>query len=139
MLDELQDWTHGDGAGRVTLSEAATAVGRVLDDCRAARTCPNGNGPVPKPSPGRGGEARSHSYADRFEVAGRIPYVPHVTLGCFTDRPAARRARRLFSDGLDAIAHETQEERLPLSHVCLYAFTDMATFVCDRYATCERS
>ena len=35
MSDELQDWTHGDGAGRVTLSEAATAVGRVLDDCRA--------------------------------------------------------------------------------------------------------
>ena len=39
MPDDLQDWTqgdgaHGDGAGRVTLSEAAAAVERVLDDCR---------------------------------------------------------------------------------------------------------
>ena len=34
MSDELQDWAQGDGAGRVTLSEAATAVGGVLDDCR---------------------------------------------------------------------------------------------------------
>ena len=35
MSDELQGWAQGDGAGRVTLSEAAAAVGRVLDDCQA--------------------------------------------------------------------------------------------------------
>ena len=35
MPNELQDWAQGDGAGRVTLSEAATAVRCVLDDCQA--------------------------------------------------------------------------------------------------------
>ena len=73
-----------------------------------------------------------HSYADRFGVAVRNPYVPHVTLGYCANRPASRRARRPFGDGLNAIAHKAREERLLLSHVRLYAFTDMATFVCDR-------
>jgi len=73
--------------------------------------------------------ALRHSYADRFGVAGRTPYVPHVTLGYLANRPAARRARRLLGKEAEAIAHEAREERLPLSHVRLYAFTDMATFV----------
>ena len=34
MSDELQDGAQGDGARRVTLSEAAAAAGYVLDDCR---------------------------------------------------------------------------------------------------------
>jgi hypothetical protein len=74
-------------------------------------------------------QALRHSYADRFGVAGLTPYVPHVTLGYFANRPAARRARRLLGKEAEAIAHEPREERLPLSHVRLYAFTGMATFV----------
>jgi len=76
--------------------------------------------------------ALRHSYADRFGVAVRTPYVPHVTLGYFANRPAARRARRLFGDELNAIARAAYKERLPLSRVRLYAFTDMATFMCAR-------
>jgi 2'-5' RNA ligase len=76
--------------------------------------------------------ALRHSYADRFGGAGRMPYVPHVTLGYLANRPAARRARRLLGEEAEAIAREAREERLPLSHVRLYAFTDMATFVCGR-------
>jgi hypothetical protein len=48
------------------------------------------------------------------------------------NRPAARRARRLLGEEAEAIAREAREERLPLSRVRLYAFTDMATFVCGR-------
>ena len=69
------------------------------------------------------------SYADRFGVTSRIPYEPHVTLGYFANRSGARRARCLFGDELDAIARAAREERLPFSHVRLYGFTDMATFV----------
>ena len=74
----------------------------------------------------------SQSYAERFGVTARTPYEPHVTLGYFANRPAARRARRLFGDELDAIARATEEKRLQLSRVRLYAFTDMGTFVCRR-------
>jgi hypothetical protein len=77
-------------------------------------------------------QALRHSYANRFGVAGRAPYVPHVTLGYFANRPAARRARRLLSEEAGAIAQKAREERMVLSHVRLYAFTDMATFVCGQ-------
>jgi len=77
-------------------------------------------------------QALSRSYADRFGVAARASYEPHVTLGYFANRPAAQQARRLFDDELDAIARAAREERLPLSRVRLYAFTDMATFMCAR-------
>jgi hypothetical protein len=76
--------------------------------------------------------ALRHSYADRFGVAGRAPYVPHVTLGYFANRPAARRARRLLGEEAGVIAQKALEERMVLSHVRLYAFTDMATFVCGQ-------
>jgi hypothetical protein len=76
--------------------------------------------------------ALRHSYADRFGGAGRTPYVPHVTLGYLANRPAGRRARRLLGKEAEAIAREAREERLPLSRVRLYAFTDMATFVRPR-------
>jgi len=77
-------------------------------------------------------QASSRSYADRFSVAARIPYVPHVTLGYFANQPAARRARRLLGEEAKAIAHKAQEECLLLSHVRLDAFTDTATFMCAR-------
>lgn len=77
-------------------------------------------------------QALHHSYANQFGVAGRAHYVPHVTLGYFANRPAARRARRLLGKEAEPIAREAREERLPLSCVRLYAFTDMATFVRPR-------
>jgi len=67
------------------------------------------------------------SWALTFEVEDLVIWGESVLAARL--RPAARRARRLLGKEADAIAHEAREERLPLSHVRLYAFTDMATFV----------
>lgn len=73
--------------------------------------------------------ALREAYADRFGVAARKPYVPHITLGYFANREGARHAQRLSGEQLKAAAHSVNGESLRLSQVGLYGFTDMATFI----------